>query len=138
MQKYLFINTKGFTIDQAIIAMHDQVLTIMEKDPGLKFFSVNFINAMEEPKESKLTIAGKPPGQQVMVVNCCVVLVGEMEEEIADQPTAEEAAQLKRGAQFLCSHSKLKVTRYTKEGHKGYYQVCENCGAEVWPEVQFK
>jgi hypothetical protein len=76
MQKFLFINTKGFSIEQAIMAMHEH-LNKIHADPeaaGLVFHTMAFVNTFETPKASPIASPNGNP-QPVIVYNCCVTLV---------------------------------------------------------------
>ena len=77
MQKFLIVNTKGFTPEQAIVNMHSQLEKI-NADPAtdkMQIHSVNFVNSFEKPQKSALDLNGTG-NQPVVVYNCCVMLVG--------------------------------------------------------------
>lgn len=75
MQKFLFVNTKGFSLEQAIIAMHANLEKVHAEPETalLEIHSVNFVNTFEKPQKSSLDLNGN--NQPVIVYNCCVVLV---------------------------------------------------------------
>jgi len=76
MQKFLIVNTKGFSLEQSILAMHANLQQLHEKEETslLEIHSVNFVNTFEKPTKTALDIS-PAANQPVIVYNCCVVLV---------------------------------------------------------------
>jgi hypothetical protein len=81
MRKHLFVNAKGYTVDQAIMNMHE-TLEKLEADPnapkGWDIYSVNFVNSFEISKRNNLDISPNN-NQPTMIYNCCVVLMEQSE-----------------------------------------------------------
>jgi hypothetical protein len=161
MQKFLFVNCKGYSMDQAILAMRDALEKIgaSEETADLNIHSVQFVPGVEMPKKNNglSLIDGRPP-QPVMVVNCTAVLIEKsnvdikwLQEKISQliesdlfskaapvvptaYPSREEIQDLLEAKRFTCQHTTLHPLKYYKT-HRGtglYYQLCADCGAEVW------
>jgi hypothetical protein len=135
MQKFLIVNTKGFSLEQAILAMHTNLQQLHEKPETsmLEIHSVNFVNTFEKPQKSSLDLNGT--NQPVIVYNCCVVLVEPKQND--QQPSLDEIKELKQAARVFCQHNNLDTAKHTK-AHKNvgaYFQICKDCGAEVWEDI---
>lgn len=75
MRKHLIVNTKGFSLEQAILAMHQNLekIGLQDETKHLQIQSMNFVNTFEKPQKSSLDLNGG--NQPVIVYNCCVLLV---------------------------------------------------------------
>lgn len=153
MKKFIFVKTKGLSVDQSIQNMH-KTLTEMNDNPeiaGLEIHSMSFHNSMEMPPESKISSLQQP--QPIMVVNCCVMLIERTDIQpyidlfkkamdklfpvVSDDsagPTDKEKKDILSAAKMFCQHTHLDPAKHSKAnknpGH--YFQYCEDCGAEVW------
>jgi hypothetical protein len=96
MQKFLFVNTKGFSLEQSILAMHANLQKIHEAPETslLEIQSVNFVNTFEKPAKGTLDIS-PAANQPVIVYNCCVVLVEPKPRPDIDGMVAKWVQQLK-------------------------------------------
>jgi hypothetical protein len=174
MQKFLIVNTKGFSLEQAILAMHTNLQQLHEKSDTsmLEIHTMTFVNTFEKPQKSSLDLNGN--SQPVIVYNCCVLLtdkehntrteqlLNKLSSQLAeminfdfnpagdlvttDQPGPSEkeieelkegASFIKRSAQFSCKHEHLDPVKHSKayKNPGQYYQICADCGAEVWNEI---
>jgi hypothetical protein len=166
MQKFLIVNCKGISIELAIMQTHENLQRI-HADPetkDLEIYSVNFVNTFEQPQRNTLDISPQA-NQPVIVYNCCVILVEpkrkpdieamfqeymgkamdliypkkESTDIVTGRPTRDEIHELQQAARVFCQHTNLDPIRHSK-AHKNigsYFQICKDCGAEVWSDANF-
>jgi hypothetical protein len=84
MQKFLIVNCKGVTLEQAIVAMHENLVKLQDQPDtaDLQIFSTNFVNTFEKPQRSSLDLNGQQ--QPVIIYNFCVVLVKPVRDPLPD------------------------------------------------------
>lgn len=149
MRSCLFVNCKGYTIEQALVALNDQLKTLGtdEKTSGYNIHQVIITPTVEMPQKS--AIAPLNGGQPQMVINVtCVLVLVEKEkliqlaiDPIGDQlnelPDPEEVEKIKKAAAMFCQHTNLLPAKHSK-AHRNpgeWYQICADCHAEVWQGV---
>lgn len=142
MNNFLFINVKGYTIDQAIIAMDEQLKKIMG-DPQLaamQLHSCHFTNGMEMPDERASRISSPVQRPPVMVINCTVLLTEMPIAVTQTEPTEQQKKDLSFAKRFfggniteVCRHNRLSDTFLSKvqNGEMFYYRTCQDCGYNV-------
>lgn len=173
MRNCVFMNVKGFSIEQAITALNDQLQVFYQKPENKKFnvHQVVITPTVELPAQGRIASV-QPQPQMVVNITCVLQEPDQVQEkfqekvlntvhnvldvlllDIKNEPDQEpgdnhteliiaepgpadqqEVEKIKQAAALFCQHEKLKPAKYSK-AHRNegdYYQICENCGAEVW------
>lgn len=141
MQDFLIINCKGYTHDQALVAMQQQLLKLKTdpKSAAYRIFSFQCTPGMDmQGQDQKKTIQAVVPQQPIMVINCTVLLV--LDPVTADNAvylTPEEeqalvfAQRQKSKLDEVCKHSRVTNRRTLENFPEKLVATCLDCGKVV-------
>src|ERR1700675_2694287 len=147
MLSCLFVNCKGYTIEQALTQLNDQLQDLAQKSAESKYniHQVVITPLVEMPAPSALATI-KPEPRVVINVTCILVLPNQEKliqlpiDPIGDQLNETELIdpaeieKIKKAAAMFCQHTNLLPAKHSK-AHRNpgeWYQICADCGAEVW------